>query len=156
MIEAILAAALPFLTPDGLGAVKIGMTRAQVERALHVRLEGEAIQDANSCIEMDARAYPGLYFMFERRQLTRISVTKPSRIVTPRGIGIGARAADVRRSYGRSLVAEPHHYEASPAEYLTYWTVLGKRGVEFETEAHRRVRVIHAGTSSIGYVEGCA
>jgi len=61
VIEAILAAALPFLTPDGLGAVRIGMTRAQVERALHARLEGEAIQDANSCIEMDARAYPGLY-----------------------------------------------------------------------------------------------
>ena len=62
MIEAILAAALPFLTPDGLGAVKIGMTRAQVERALHVRLEGEAIQDANSCIEMDARVYPCLLY----------------------------------------------------------------------------------------------
>jgi hypothetical protein len=133
------------------------MTRQQVASALHTRLTGEPIQDERSCIELvPAGPDQGLWFMFEDFKLTRISIAKPSRVTTPRGIGIGATAGQVRRAYARGLVAEPHHYEGSPAQYLTYWTKPGKRGVEFETDRQRRVQTIHAGTSSIGYVEGCA
>ncbi len=163
-LSTILAASAPAaappswpLTPDGWGPAKIGMSRAQVERVLHVRLEGEAIEDEKACIEMvPAGAEQGLWFMFEDYKLSRISIGQPSKVKTPRGIGIGASAANVRRAYGRGLKAEPHHYEGLPSEYLTYWTVPGKRGVRFETDAKRRVQTIHAGTSAIEYVEGCA
>jgi hypothetical protein len=145
------------LTPDGWGGAKIGMTRAQVERALHVRLKGEAIDDEKTCIEMTPTGPDrGIWFTFEDYKLTRVSISSPSKVRTRRGIGIGASAAQVRQAYGRALKAENHHYEDLPAEYLTYWTVRGKRGIRFETSGNRRVQTIHAGTSSIELVEGCA
>jgi hypothetical protein len=145
------------LTPDGYGPVRIGMTRDQVSAALSIRLEGEAVEDANVCIEMGAaEGHPDLFFMFENGRLSRISLGERSRITTPRGIGIGATAAEVRRAYGRGLRAETHEYIGRPGEYLTFWTRVGAKGVRFETGADRRVRVIHAGNGSIQYIEGCA
>jgi hypothetical protein len=145
------------LTPSGWGPVKMGMTRAEVEAALHIRLKGEPIEDEATCVEMVPEGPDqGVWFMFESFKLTRISIGEPSRVTTPRGIGIGASADRVRSAYSRGLKAEPHHYVDLPAEYLTYWTVPEKRGVRFETDANRRVQTIHAGTSSIQFVEGCA
>ena len=145
------------LTVDGWGPVRIGMSRAQVERALHLKLEGEALDDKESCIEMKpAGRDNGIWFMFEGFKLTRISITEPSHVTTPRGIGIGSSADGVRRAYRNGLKAEPHYYEDLPSEYLTFWTMPGKRGVRFETNSKRKVQTIHAGTDSIQYVEGCA
>lgn len=145
------------LTPDGYGPVLIGMTRDQVATALGTQLEGEAIDDANICVEMGAASgYPDLYFLFENGLLARISAGENSRVLTPRGIGIGASAAQVRRSYGRTLRAETHTYLGRPAEYLTFWVRRNRSGVRFETGIDRRVKTIHAGNSTIQYIEGCA
>jgi hypothetical protein len=162
MIPCLLGAAPPPgswpLTPVGWGPAKIGMTRAQVSRALRVPLRGTAIESVDVCVEQSARspAYAGVIFMFENQRLTRISTGGKSRVRTPSGIRVGATAAQVRRAYGRKLRVEPHHYLAKPAEYLTYWTVPATRGVRFETSEKRQVERIHAGTPSIQYVEGCA
>jgi hypothetical protein len=145
------------LTVDGWGPVRIGMSRAEVERALDRRLQGEPLDDEESCIEMrPVGADQGVWFMFEEYKLSRISLTEPSRATTPRGVGIGASADQVRVAYGRGLKVEPHYYENQPSEYLTYWTIPGKRGVRFETNSRRQVQTIHAGTDSIELVEGCA
>jgi hypothetical protein len=150
------ASALPPLTPEGWGAVKIGMTREQVSRALHAELKGEALDDADSCIEMDTVKFPDVYFMFEDKRLSRISIAGRTKVVTERKIGIGATADAVRKAYPRGLKAEKNYYEDLPAQYLTYWTVPKKRGIRFETDSKRRIQAIHAGTDSIQYVEGCA
>jgi hypothetical protein len=144
------------LTPDGYGPVRIGMTRAQVSAALSARLEGEAIEDEEACIEMGARqGYRGIYFMFENRRLSRISATEPSQATTVRGIGIGATAARVRRAYPAAR-AQTHTYLGRPAEYLTFWPRHATRGIRFETGSDRRVTTIHVGGASIRYIEGCA
>jgi hypothetical protein len=152
----IAAASVPHLTPDGWGAVRIGMTHAQVGKALGTRLKGEAIEDEDVCVEKVSRAHKDMWFMFEGGKLSRISVGEDSKVTTPRKIGAGASAAAVRRAYPRGLKAEPHHYLGLPGEYLTYWTIPKKRGVRFETDVKRRVQTIHAGNDSIQYVEGCA
>ena len=146
------------LTPDGYGPVRIGMTRAQVERALNIRLEGTAVDDANACIEMGAERGPhrDLIFMFVDRRLSRVAAIDASRVTTPRGLGIGATAALVRRTYGRGLRAEAHAYLGRPAEYLTFWTQRNRRGVRFVTGLNRRVDSIIAGNETIQYIEGCA
>ncbi len=145
------------LTPDGWGPVRIGMSRGEVERVLDVTLEGEALEDEASCIELVPQGPErGLWFLFEGYRLARISIGAPSPVTTPRGIGVGATADAVRRSYPRGLKAEPHYYEGPPAEYLTFWTVAGKRGIRFETDGKRRVQTIHAGNAAIELVEGCA
>jgi hypothetical protein len=152
-----LALATYHLTPDGLGPAKIGMSRRQVERALHIRLKGEPIDNERNCIELTpAGPKQELWFMFQNYKLTRISVGRGSQIATPRGVGLGAAAAQVRRKYP-GIRVEPHHYLGLPAEYLTYWTKLpDRRGVRFETDAKRRVETIHAGNGTIQLVEGCA
>jgi hypothetical protein len=144
------------LTVDGWGPVRIGMSQAQVARVLKTRLTGQAIEDEDTCVEKGSSKYPGVFFMFEGGKVTRVSVSEPSRVRTPSGIGIGATAAEVRRAYPKGLHAETHEYLDRPAEYLTFWTIPNKRGVRFETDLKRRVQVIHAGTGSIQYIEGCA
>lgn len=146
------------LTPNGLGPVRIGMTRDQVAKALKTELEGEAFDNEGSCVELfpENEELKGSYFMFHEGKLSRISVADPSKTVTPRGIGVGASADDVRKAYGAGLQTEEHHYIGAPAEYLTYWLKPKLRGVRFETNAQGKVEFIHAGNDSIQFVEGCA
>jgi hypothetical protein len=143
------------ITPDGLGPLRIGMSRAQVTRIVGAPLDGEELTEG--CIEMQAaHGWAGIFFMFEEGRLTRISIGgRESGIATPRGIAPGASEAEVRRAYGRGLESEEHTYQDAPARYLTYWTVPGRRGVRFETDETGRVDTIHAGGPSIRYVEGC-
>ena len=151
------APAKPVLTVDGLGPVRIGMTIRQVEQALGGKLVGEALESDDICVEKESKSGPrGAYYMFEDKKLARISLGRGSSTTTARGIGVGATARQVRRAYGVKLKAEPHYYAGRPAEYLTFWTVPGKRGVRFETDSRRKVDTIHAGTAAIQFVEGCA
>jgi len=146
------------LTPAGWGPVKVGMNRAQTEKALKIELEGEAFDNEGSCIELYSVEAPlaGLYFMFLDGKLSRISAASPSKIATPRGIAAGSTAEEVRKAYGEKLEAEPHHYTGAPAEYLTYWLKPKVRGVRFETDTAGKVETIHAGNDSIQLIEGCA
>lgn len=155
---ALAAAAQPkwVLTPDGLGPVKMGMTLAEVTKLLGGTMTGAAIESDDICVEKDNSKLPGVGFMFEDRKLTRISLSADSKIATPRGVRAGMSAAAVRKAYPKGLLSEGNAYIDPPAEYLTYWTVKGKRGVRFETDEKRKVYVIHAGTGSIQYIEGCA
>jgi len=157
LLAANAAAAPPWhLTVNGLGPVRIGMSPKQSANALGTKLSGGATESGAVCVEKRADSLPGVTFMFENGRLTRISVHQPSQITTPRGVGAGASADQVRKAYGARLRVENTKYEPPPAEYLTYWTVANKRGVRFETDSNRRVAVMHAGTESIIYVEGCA
>lgn len=146
------------LTPAGWGPVRIGMTREQVAKALKAELAGDAFDNEGSCIELfpQSEELKGTYFMFLDGKLSRISVADPSKIVTPRGIGVGASAEEARKVYGEGLQAEEHHYIGTPAEYLTYWLKPKKSGVRFETDAQGKVQIIHAGNDSIQLIEGCA
>ena len=146
------------LTPAGWGPVRLGMNRDQVSKALKVELQGEAFDNEGSCIELYGKdgALPGFFFMFLDGKLSRISIGSPSDVKTPRGMGIGSTAEEVRTAYGKKLQAEPHHYLGEPAEYLTYWLKPEASGVRFETDAQQKVESIHAGNGSIQYVEGCA
>lgn len=145
------------LTPSGWGPVHISMTREQVQKTLKVELEGEAFDNEDSCIELSGanNALPGFYFTFMDGRLSRISIRTPSTATTPRDIGIGATADDVRKAYGPALKAEPHHYKGEPAEYLTYWLRPNRDGVRFDTDTNRRVQAIHVGDGDIQAGEGC-
>lgn len=142
------------LTPGGVGPVRIGMTREEVTRLLGP-LEGDQVTEG--CIEAQPvrGGLPDTWFMFEEGRLTRISIGEASPLRTPRGIGVGATEAQVRRAYGSRLRTERHEYQDPPARYLTFWLRPDVRGVRFETDESRRVRTIHAGGPSIQYVEGC-
>ena len=162
------------LRPDGLGPVRIDMTVAEAQRALGRGWELLAPLeegDPNGCRMLTPGGGEGsVQFMVENMRIVRAEIVPNDGMVPPtagseRGIHIGSTEADVRRAYGRSLVAEPHNYLGLPARYLTVWTVRprrgedfdhGARGVRFVTDEHRRVTEMFGGDTAIRYIEGCA
>ena len=156
----LLAAAAPAwpLTVDGWGPVRIGMRRAEVEKALRVTLEGEPLDDEVE-LAFDWSPRGPTAAVVPVRALQEAAPDSGERAEPgddPARIGIGAGADAVRRAYGKGLKAEAHYYEDRPSEYLTFGTVPKKRGVRFETNSKRQVQTIHAGTDAIQLVEGCA
>lgn len=150
------------LTPDGWGALRIGMTRDQVVAAAGDDAHPNAVggPDPESCDEFrPARAPEGVLVMIEKGILTRISIGRGSPIATDRGFGPGASASRIASAYGNKAVTSPHKYVDAPAAYITAWTVAppdpNARGIVYEIGADGRVGRIHAGGPSIAYVEGC-
>ena len=146
----------PRLTPDGWGALRIGMAEREAVRRFGLR-DGDPQGEVTGpeCRQYQAPAWPQLEVMTEDGRVTRISLYRKGPIRTDRGLGVGSTEAQVRKAYGAALRIEPHYYEGAPARYLTWRAAGGKRGLRFETDAHRRVTTIHAGAESITYVEGC-
>lgn len=137
---AIAAAAKPAapLTPDGWGAVRIGMRVREVERALAARLALDSLDDEDDCAYGRLAGDPATAsaFMFVKSRLARIDANASVR--TDRGIAIGDGEAKVRAAYAGRLKAEPHAYEDPPAKYLTWWNAARTRGVRFEIGADRK------------------
>ncbi len=158
------------LTAEGFGPLRIGMSRAEVVKALGEDSDPAAVggPDPETCDEFrPARAPEDMLVMIERGGLTSIALVGGSKVATDRGLRLGAEAAAVRAAYGEALRAEPHKYEEAPAEYLTAWTKEAPRGedyssnpaargIRYEIGRSGKVRAIHAGGPSIQYVEGCA
>lgn len=154
------------LSSDGFGPVTIGMTEAQVARALGSKLDidarptpdlgADAMASWRSCHIGEAHDSRGLYFMFEDGKLTSIAIGEGSRLKTADGFGLGDTEASVRARYGRALKIENHEYEGPPAHYLTIKGPRPGRGIKFSTDTHGKITSIDAGGPSISYSEGCA
>ncbi|HET7274506.1 MAG TPA: hypothetical protein VFI91_04975 [Longimicrobiaceae bacterium] len=150
------------LTSDGWGPIRIGMTRAEVVAAAGDDANPDAVggPDPEMCDQFRPEQAPeGLLVMIERDRLTRITLSAGTGISTERGFGVGDPAARIKEAYGSDAVVSPHEYSTAPAEYITVWKTApdapDARGLVYEIGPDGRVRHIHAGTSSIQYVEGC-
>jgi len=155
------------LTATGWGPLAIGMTRAEIVKALGDDADPGAVggPEPEACDQFrPARAPAGMLVMLEDGKLTRISVSEPG-VRTGRGLQVGDSAAAVKQAYGDALVVQPHKYVEAPAQYLTAWTGTkpakpdvddpAARGVRYETDDKGKVTMIHAGGPSIQYIEGC-
>jgi hypothetical protein len=150
------------LTADGWRALRIGMTRSEVVAAAGEDANPNAVGGADpaQCDQFRPTSAPkGLLVMIEQGRLTRISVSAPAAIKTDRGFAVGDAAAAVKSAYGADAQVGLHKYSAAPAEYITVWTkkppAPDARGIVYEIGTDGRVQHIHAGGSSIQYVEGC-
>ena len=156
------------LTAEGLGQARIGMTLAELTAVWGADANPGAVggADPQTCDEFHpAKAPQGVNVMIQNGVLTRITLMRNAATRTDRGIAVGDEAAAVTRAYGDALVAQPHKYEAAPAEDLFAWTRGGSsqyvddasaRGVRYEVGSDGKVKMIHAGGPSIRLVEGCA
>jgi hypothetical protein len=150
------------LTSDGWGQLRIGMTRAEVVAAAGEDAQPDAVggPDPESCDEFHPeRAPAGMRVMIERGRLTRITLSRDAEVKTEHGFGVGDAAGEIKAALGARVVASPHEYGEAPSEYLTVWvrprTETDPRGIVYEIGADGRVSQVHAGGSSIQYVEGC-
>ena len=161
--------ALPPLTPEGWGPLKIGMTLAEITAAAGADAEPDAVGGADpaACDQFrPERAPAGLLVMVEQGRLTRISLIQGSPVRTDRNIGVGDGRDRVEAAYGAAAVASLHKYVEKPAGYLDVWAGGGggdafapapsARGIRYEIDAANRVSAIHAGGPAIQYVEGCS
>lgn len=161
-IEAPTAPDRSSLTPEGWGPLRIGMTRAEVVAAAGKDANPEAVggPEPDVCDQFrPADAPEGLLVMIERDRLTRISVARTSDITTERGFGVGSEGDEIAAAYGDAATRSPHKYLDGRAEYITIWSADPSaeeaRGIVYETGTDGRVTHVHAGGTSIRYVEGC-
>lgn len=156
------------LTAEGLGAARIGMSKADLIAAWGDRANPKSVGGAEPevCDQFHpARAPQGVNVMIQNSKLTRITLMRDAKIKTDRGFGLGDTAIAIKQAYGGSIFAEPHKYQAAPAEDLFAWARGGStdyvtdpsaRGVRYEVGTDGKVGMIHAGDPSIQLVEGCS
>lgn len=156
------------LTADGLGAARIGMTRAEL-----VEVWGEDSQpnaaggaDPETCDEFHPVDAPkDVRVMIQNGVLTRITAARGATIKTDRGFGVGDTGMAIKQAYGGAVFAQAHKYQSAPAEDLFVWSRGGSttyvtdpaaRGIRYEVGSDGKVMMIHAGDPSIQLVEGCS
>ena len=162
------AVTLDVLTADGIGPLRIGMTKDEVITAVgDTRTPDAAGIPDSDCTEFQPRRAPdGLWVMLEAGKLTRITLGELSSVKSDKGLGLGDPAAAVKAAYGAEAKTTPHKYQDKPAEYITWWKGGARsepyvqdeaaRGIVYEIDGTGKVGAIHAGGPSIQYVEGCA
>ncbi|THD59793.1 hypothetical protein [Phenylobacterium sp.] len=155
-IVASAASAAPPLTAQGWGKLRIGMREREAVRLFHLRVPKGLGPDSFECRQDQLPSQPGLNVMAERGVVTRITMDGDSQLQTDRGLGLGAREADIRRAYGPTLKIAMTPYEEEPAHQLIFWTAHGKRGVRYDTNVAGSVEAIYVGSRSITYIEGCS
>lgn len=136
------------LAPDSLGAIRVGMTVADVERATGRSLiEGE--YGFSSCQPWTLAGAPGgLGITTSYGKVVRIDIHS-RRWTTTRGIRIGDPAWKVKRRYG--VRTRPHTYTRG-----RYLITRGKHRFVFETSSRGKVTRFRAGRPPyVEYVEGC-
>lgn len=156
------------LTAEGLGPVRIGMTRADVVALWGEDSAPEAVggADPETCdVFHPVNAPQGVSVMIQNGVLTRITLMRDAVIRTDRGFGLGDSALAIKQAYGGAVIAQPHKYQGPPAEDLFAWARGGStayvadpaaRGVRYEIGGDGKVAMIHAGDPSIQLVETCA
>ena len=144
------------ISSAGLGPVKIGMTRREVEALAGplTRHHGDF-----ACEVFDSQSFPAIDFLFEEGRLSRVSAYRLASVRSPRGLGAGSSVDQVRAAYGPRVLESPHVYVPHGGLYLIYLIEpepsAGPSGLKFETDERGRVTAVHGGGPSIGYVEGC-
>ncbi len=151
------------LTPDGIGAIRIGQTVGEVQALSG--MSDTPIADPSGCnIFHPSRAPVGLVVMAEQGRVTRISLHEGATVKTAKGFGVGSDAATIKATYGGGVIVQPAKYEPAPAQDLYVWSKGGStqyvadpeaRGVRYEVGADGKVTAVHAGGPSIQLAESC-
>jgi hypothetical protein len=142
--------ALAPITTAGWGPVRVGMSVADVSRALGG--DFAARDSAIGCHYRSSAKAPGLLFMIENGRVVRVE-TKSRAFATPSGVRVGDTEAAAMKSYGGRARVTPHKYSAA-GHYLTIPTSDGKAAVVIETDGSTIVAIRGGRRPAVEYVEG--
>lgn len=160
------SAADQILTFSNLGPVRIGMTQAEAEAALHTKLKSIYPEPVNGCWSANrADGIDGqVSYFFKHDKIVTIDVDdhewpKPETSVPPvateRGIHIGDLTASLKKAYGSSLTINFHPQGNAGDENYLWITLLSpdkKYGLLFEIW-EGKVSHFNAGTADDFYVD---
>lgn len=153
----------PVLESGGLGKVRIGMSVEQAERLIGSRLHSLVPGYGPGCW-LAGRADggdPGLSYMVENGQITRIDVTTPATGKTPtistaKGIAIGSSQADVERQYGSSGVSARAPYGHSEGDRWITVEATATLGIVISISGGKVDGLWAGRRQSIAYTEACS
>ncbi|BDI19586.1 hypothetical protein ANSO36C_53880 [Nostoc cf. commune SO-36] len=142
---------------NGIGAVQVGMTVRQAEKAAGIQLVGDSPN--NNCYYVKPQNEPkNLSFMVTGGRISRVDVRQNNQITTLKGAKIGDTEAQIKSLYPGQIQVTPHKYVQN-GHYLTF--IPKDRAdrnyrVVFETDG-KLVTEFRAGKlPEVKYVEGCS
>ena len=141
-------------TPDGIGAIRVGMTVDELRRAIG-NVPG-ANPTADCSYVRPASVPPGVAVMLSHGQVARIDVDSAG-VRTDAGVAVGDSAAKVAAAYGARMTATPHKY-VSGGQYLTVRSTSpadSLRRMVFETENGRVTRFRAGRVPEVEWIERC-
>jgi hypothetical protein len=141
------------VSDSGAGPVRVGMSAADVRRAVGGELSLPVNLDA-TCEYTRARSAPGgLRFMLNEGQVARVDADSAA-VPTTRGVRVGDGEARVRERYGSLVREEPHKYVAG-GRYLVVRGADTTRALVFETDGRVVTRLRGGRLPEVLWVEGC-
>lgn len=144
------------VTPEGVGAVRIGSTLAQLNAALGEQLR--PAYDVNpECDYVDPAALPpGIALMVDQDTVVRIDVDTTG-IPTAEGAVVGDTEERVLALYRGRVTVQPHKYTGPEGHYLVVkWPADTLHLLIFETDGKKVLNYRAGIRPGVEYVEGCA
>lgn len=146
---------------QGWGAVRLGMTPAEIEKITGNKLidDGSSNAEAGCYIYKFKSSSLGIGFMFnkvnKKTELVRIYISD-KKIRTSAGIGIGDSEKKVISTY-KKIDVQKHQYQVN-GHYLYYFPTENKfndYAFNFETDGNKVTQYSVGKKNEIRYVEGC-
>ncbi len=142
------------VTPDGIGAIRVGMTIDELRRAVG-DIPGANVT-ADCGYVRPSSAPPGVSVMLARGQVARVDVDSAG-VRSDAGVGVGDSAVKVADAYSARMTATPHKYVPG-GQYLTVRSISpadSLRRMVFETESGRVTRFRTGRVPEVEWVERC-
>jgi hypothetical protein len=141
------------LRPDGIGPVHVGMTLAELNRALQEKFTTPTEKDEQGCFYVSSARHKQVFFMIEEGRVSRIDVATRG-VSNDKGLQVGDSERQVLDTYGRALKVSQNAYSEAKGDNELLVRV-GRYAVQFSTSGGK-VNAIRSGRfSSVQYIEGC-
>lgn len=142
------------VTPDGIGAIRIGMTADELRGAVGDVPGANPTADCSYVRPTGAPA--GVSVMLAHGQVARVDIDSAG-VRSDAGVAVGDSAAKVADAYATRMTATAHKYVPG-AQYLTVRSVSpadSSRRMVFETENGRVTRFRTGRVPEVEWVERC-
>ncbi len=145
------------LNLNGIGTVRVGMTVKEATKAAGTKLVGDVPND--SCYYVKPEGEPkDISFMVTKGRISRVEVSKNSRVATLSGARIGDTEAQIKSLYPGQITVTPHKY-VQGGHYLTLVPkdrASGNYRLIFETDGKRVTQLRSGKLPEVEFVEGCS
>ena len=148
------ASAAWIATPNGIGAIRVGMTTDELRTAVGDFPGANVTADCSYV--RPSSAPPGVSVMLARGQVARVDVDSAG-VRTDAGVAVGDSASRVSDAYAARMTATPHKYVPG-GQYLTVQSTSPadtSRRMVFETENGRVTRFRTGRLPEVEWIERC-
>lgn len=148
------------VSPDGFGNAKVGMTVKKASQSAGTRLvslSGAPVESKGCSYVKPEKAPTGVEFMLTDGLISRVDVTKNTKITTASGAKIGDTESRIKSLYPGKIQVSPHKY-VQGGHYLTVTPKEAKYKnyrIVFETDGKRVTQYRAGKLPEVENVERC-